>query len=133
MPYRISKKFAFSASHCLDHMPEGHPCRGTHGHNYEVELVLASEALDDKGMVLDYHDMKPFKDWIDKYLDHTHLNDYIPKLYVDGKIGLMPTAENLARILVKVADEHLNLPSNVHIYRVRVSETPKTWAEHKPK
>ena len=38
--YTITKRFAFSASHIIGGLPNGHPCARLHGHNYEVEVVL---------------------------------------------------------------------------------------------
>ena len=56
--YRISKQFTFSASHELAQMPDGHPCKRVHGHNYVVEVELSSIRLDDYGMILDYHEKR---------------------------------------------------------------------------
>ena len=36
--------FSFSAAQALPQLPEGHPCRNLHGHNYVVEV--AAEAMD---------------------------------------------------------------------------------------
>ena len=52
MSFTISKRFSFSASHALTAVPEGHKCRRTHGHNYEVEVVCAADELDERGMVI---------------------------------------------------------------------------------
>ena len=112
--YTISKQFAFSASHQLTGLPDGHPCGRLHGHNYVVELELRSPVLDTRGFVLDYGEMKPFQQYIDEKLDHRHLNDILAQ----------PTAENLAKHLYDVA---WSLWHDVAI-TVRVSETPKTWA-----
>lgn len=117
--YEISKRFAFSASHVLDHLPEGHPCARLHGHNYEVELVLAARLLDERGFVFDYNDTAPFKRYLDETCDHQHLNDVYPLA--------KPTAEKLAQIWFDVAIR-LGMP----VSAVRVSETPKTWAEFRP-
>lgn len=113
--YTISKQFAFSASHRLDHLPEGHPCARLHGHNYTVDLILASASLGEADFVVDYGELKPFKALIDDHLDHQHLNDVVPT---------RPTAENLARWLYEVAKGLWP-----QVVAVRVSETPKTWAE----
>ena len=113
--YTISKQFEFSASHQLNHLPNEHKCQRLHGHNFIAELVLKSPVLDNNGFVVDYGDLKPFKDYIDQTLDHRHLNDIIE----------VPTAENIARHLYDVA---WKLWHNVSI-TVRVSETAKTWAE----
>lgn len=117
--YTIAKRFSFSASHVLAGLPEGHPCGRLHGHNYEVELILESEGLDQHGFVLDYRDLDQVKQWIDKNLDHRHLNDIF---------GGQPSAENLARWLHSVAANYCQSC----LVATRVSETPKTWAEWRP-
>lgn len=121
--YKIAKKFSFSASHQLRDLDEGHPCMQLHGHNYEVELIIGRDWLGMKtGFVLDYHELASFKDFIDKNLDHKHLND------VEVLKHLQPSAENIAYMLYHEAK---NLYSaSVHVLAVRVSETPKTWAEY---
>lgn len=116
--YTITKQFSFSASHVLDHLPEGHPCARLHGHNYAVELVLEGLELNESGFVRDYLDLVPFKTFIDEKLDHRHLNDI-----VDGPTSV----ENLARFLYEFA--HGLWPE---VVAVRVSETLKTWAEYRP-
>jgi len=116
--YTISKQFAFSASHALLHLPDGHVCKRLHGHNYMVELLLRRPALDGSGFVVDYNDMKPFGLYLDEHLDHQHLNDVLP--------DMPPTAENIAKHLYGIAWEMFH---DVAI-TVRVSETPKTCAEY---
>jgi len=113
--YLIAKRFDFSASHQLD-LGEGHPCARIHGHNYTVEIILGAEDLDDKGMVLDYGKLAPFKEVVNG-LDHRHLNDVLP---------VEPTAENIAHWLYSQAIE---LWPNL-VFAIRVSETGKTWAEY---
>jgi 6-pyruvoyltetrahydropterin/6-carboxytetrahydropterin synthase len=117
--YRVSKRFHFSASHVLKGLPEGHPCGRVHGHNYVVEVVLESTALNDVGFVRDYGELKTVKDFIDTRWDHRHLNDDMR--------GTNPTAENMARRLFETF---------IHVWpelaAIKVSETPKTWAEYRP-
>lgn len=119
--YTISKQFSFSASHILEGLPEGHPCGRLHGHNYTVEVVLRADKLDDVGFVLDYGSMRPFQEYLDKYYDHRHLNDVLGP-------GVQPSAETLAFVLYSHAAAILP----AHVVRVRVAETPKTWAEYEP-
>lgn len=116
--YTIKKEFHFSASHQLDHLPDEHPCARLHGHNYIVEIELQSAKLDEDGFVLDYGDLRPFKQLIDDRLDHRHLNDIL---------NVPTTAENLAYWLYEQA-----ICFNWPVTAVRVSETPKTWAEYRP-
>lgn len=143
--YTIAKEFAFSASHVLDGLPEGHQCGRLHGHNYVVEIELTADRVDDRGFVLDYGDLAPFKRLVDDELDHRHLND---------RMGtqLNPTAENLAEWLHAAAEDVLGIRAahragadqlgrgevndlaarNVRVSAVRVRETPKTVAEYRP-
>jgi 6-pyruvoyltetrahydropterin/6-carboxytetrahydropterin synthase len=119
VPYTIEKDFAFSASHVLVGLPEGHQCGRLHGHNYVVRVRLSGDRLLDVGFLFDYGDLKPLGKFIDDALDHRHLNDVM---------DLNPTAENLARHLGKMTKGLLpNLPRSL-VVSVGVSETPKTWA-----
>ncbi|WP_137133525.1 6-carboxytetrahydropterin synthase QueD [Rhizobium sp. FKY42] len=117
--FRITKEFHFSASHRLDHLPEDHQCHRLHGHNYIVVVELAVETLNADGFVRDYHDLKALKTYIDDEFDHRHLNDVLGHGYT--------TAENLARHFYEWCKERFPETS-----AVRVSETPKTWAEYRP-
>lgn len=115
--YTITKQFHFSASHQLSELPDDHPCARLHGHNYIIEVVLQSQQLNHVGFVVDYGELKPLKQYIDDNLDHRHLNDFF---------GVNPTAENIARELFFFCLSWW--PETV---AVRVSETPKTWAEYR--
>lgn len=117
--YRITKEFHFSASHQLFGLPEGHQCARLHGHNYIVVVELASETLNTHGFVRDYHELAPLKRYIDDELDHRHLNDVLGNDSV--------TSENLAKHLYDWCAARW--PETA---AVKVSETPKTWAEYRP-
>lgn len=114
--YTIQKRFEFSASHQLNGLPEGHQCARLHGHNYIVEVVLQSDALNSVGFVVDYGELKPLKEYIDGTFDHRHLNDVLP---------FQTSAENIAKHLYQWCKNRWPETS-----AVRVSETPKTWAEY---
>jgi 6-pyruvoyltetrahydropterin/6-carboxytetrahydropterin synthase len=122
--FTITKRFAFSASHVLEGLGDGHPCARLHGHNYDVEVVAASGELDDRGFVVDYLELDPVKASLDAELDHVHLNDVVPG---------QPSAERLAWWIYEWCKA--NLPADVvrHVVAVRVSETPRTWAEYRPR
>ena len=116
--YRISKEFHFSASHRLDHLPADHQCARLHGHNYVVMVELASATLNSDGFVRDYHELSPLQDYIEGTFDHRHLNDVL---------DVPSTAENMARHFHDWCKARW--PETA---AVRVSETPKTWAEYRP-
>jgi 6-pyruvoyltetrahydropterin/6-carboxytetrahydropterin synthase len=112
--YKISKQFAFSASHILEGLPHDHPCTRLHGHNYVVTVHLKAKELNDVGFVKDYRDLDAVKRYIDDNLDHRHLNDVFQ---------FNPTAENMAKYLYDLFKKDI-----VELYAVEVSETPKTTA-----
>ncbi len=116
--YTISKQFSFSASHFLEGLPDEHPCSRLHGHNYVVELSLASATLNVTGFVVDYNELSAFKKIIDETLDHRHLNDVL-----SGPT----TAECLAKYLYDHAKALWP-----QVLSVSVSETPKTNAIYRP-
>jgi 6-pyruvoyltetrahydropterin/6-carboxytetrahydropterin synthase len=115
--YTIRKKFSFSAAHHLLGLPEEHPCSRHHGHNYEVEVVLASSHLNIVCFVVDYRELDRFKRFLDMTCDHRDLNVVFE--------GMQTTAENLAYTFYRWCKEIW--PETV---MVKVSETPKTWATY---
>lgn len=117
--YQISKRFEFSASHVIGGLPDDHPCSRLHGHNYVVEVVLEGAELDSVGFIRDYRELSALKSFIDETVDHRHLND------VMGHDRT--TAEVLAKWLYDWCKA--KWPETA---AVRVSETPRTWAEYRP-
>ncbi|MCX5375377.1 6-carboxytetrahydropterin synthase [Streptomyces sp. NBC_00091] len=120
----ITKEFHFSASHVLDRLPGWHPCARMHGHNYAVVIELSArrEDLTEAGFVRDYRDLDAFKQWMDETFDHRHLNEAL-----GGGGGISPSAENLAVWIFDQWTERIP-----ELTAVRISETPKTWAEYRP-
>lgn len=123
--FQIAKEFHFSASHQLRHLATtrpDHQCARLHGHNYVVVFVLESSWLNADGFVQDYGELAAIKTVLDTEYDHRHLN-----LVLNSPDGEQTTAERLA--------EHFYWrfhPSYPALAAVRVSETPKTWAEYRP-
>jgi len=140
MTYRIGKLYTFDAAHQLS--SHKGKCANLHGHTYTVEVIVESDVLcpsgSSEGMVLDYGDMDAVIKPIIEEMDHAFLtNNYEPAWFalqhsnaftqVDKFcfVGKRTTAENLAEwIYLRVAP---SLPGKVTI---RVSETPKTFAEY---
>lgn len=120
MKYKINKEFHFSASHVLSGLHAEHPCSRLHGHNYVVDMHFQSDKLNDVGFVIDYRELEPVKKFIDDVLDHKHLNDIFE---------FNPTAENMAKYIFEKFKTQFP-----QLYKVVISETPKTKAsyEYKP-
>jgi len=116
--FTISKEFHFCASHQLTGLASNHQCARLHGHNYILVAVLAGEELNNVGFIRDYGELDQIKKYIDKHLEHRHLNDVF---------DANPTAENMARLLFNRFSE-----TYPELIAIRLSETPKTWAEYRP-
>jgi 6-pyruvoyltetrahydropterin/6-carboxytetrahydropterin synthase len=104
----------FDAAHAL----VGYPgeCCNLHGHTWDVEVVVAGDALDDVGIVYDFKTLKDDLDAVLGPLDHHYLNDVPP---FDG---INPTAENLARHLFDSLSARVG--ESVRVVEVSVWESP---------
>ncbi len=95
-----------------------------HGHNYEIEVTIQGEVDPQTGMILD---LKQLGDIMDEQIltkvDHRHLN-----FDVDFLQGVIPTAENLARVFWDVLLPKIR---SGRLSSVRVYETPNNYAEYR--
>jgi 6-pyruvoyltetrahydropterin/6-carboxytetrahydropterin synthase len=108
--YRIQQRIEFCYGHRL--LNYAGKCRFLHGHNGVVEILLEADKLDDRGMLVDFTDIKKsLRTWIDDHLDHRtilHAEDpYLPFLREQREpvivIPVNPTAENIARLVFEQA------------------------------
>jgi 6-pyruvoyltetrahydropterin/6-carboxytetrahydropterin synthase len=104
--FRVSREIDFCYGHRL--LNYAGKCRYLHGHNGRAVITIESMSLDERGMVLDFSDIKRVvSTWIDESLDHRMLlnkaDPVIPLLRELGEpLFLMdenPTAENIARLI----------------------------------
>ncbi len=132
--YRVTRQIDFCYGHRLLNY-EG-KCRWLHGHNGRAIIVIEASKLDHRGMVMDFSDIKDvMKEWIDRHLDHRmilHRDDpAVEALQALGEpLYLMdcnPTAENIARLIFQVAQEH-----NFPVVETRLWETPNCYATYRP-
>lgn len=126
MKVLISKSFTFDAAHQLPMMPDGHKCRGMHGHTYRVELQYAGDINPVTGIVVDYALLETVWMQIHELIDHKVLNE------VRGLHN--PTTENLVRWiwekLVYFSSDHLGgSDGNGALERIRVYESSTAWCE----
>jgi len=113
----ITRVSSFDAAHFL----AGHKgkCARMHGHTYRIEVeVVRGGGLDMHGMVMDFGDLdEVIQQSVIDPLDHRLLNDILSD----------PTAERIALYALERIQE--GLPSGVSVRRVRVWETPDSYAE----
>lgn len=109
----VTKTFRFEAAHFLP-FHKG-KCKNMHGHNYKLEVTFADNLKKigpDRGMVIDFGDLKELINSKIEMLDHQILNKWFEN----------PTAENMLDELVKwIPDPRL--------YRLKLWETDDCYAE----
>ncbi len=54
MRARLTKDFTFEAAQTLPNAPEGHKCRGVHGHSFKVEISIEGDVDPKTGWVYDH-------------------------------------------------------------------------------
>lgn len=112
------------------------PCSRLHGHNGVIEMVLASERLDEMGFVRDFGEIERLvRADLEENLDHRMLleerDPAIPHLEAAGEVFVAlpfhPTAENLARMLFERYSSR-----GVPLVEVRLIEKPGSLARYRP-
>jgi 6-pyruvoyltetrahydropterin/6-carboxytetrahydropterin synthase len=130
--FRVTREIEFCYGHRL--LNYAGKCRHLHGHNGLARIVLEAEQLDDRGMLVDFTDIKAkVQRWVDENLDHTLLlcrdDPILPVLQERGeRVFVMdqnPTAENIARLIYERAARE-GLP----VVEVRLWETPNCQAAY---
>jgi 6-pyruvoyltetrahydropterin/6-carboxytetrahydropterin synthase len=130
-----------------------HPerCKYPHGHTRTIEVVVYGETLDENGMLLDFKALKlAVQDYIERYDHALAINSKDPLLPAlldaypaDAVIvfeDLDPTTEVFAKDIFDYVSGVLCAgfesgpyrisPEKVGLERVRVWETPSSWAEY---
>ena len=132
--FRVTREIEFCYGHRLLNY-EG-KCRYLHGHNGTAVIAIEGSTLDDRGMLVDFSDIKSaVSTWIDENLDHRMLlcraDPVVPILQKMGEplylLDENPTAENIAKLIFDQS-RRLNLPAP--IVEVRLWETPKCFATY---
>lgn len=128
--FRVTRQIDFCYGHRL--LNYDGKCKFLHGHNGRAEIAIEAETLDQRGMVLDFSDIKRVVSaWIDAQLDHRmllHKDDpLVPLLTKTGEpLFLMdanPTAENIARLIYEFTASR-----GFPVVEVRLWETPNCFA-----
>lgn len=116
----VCKRFEF----CYGHRLPGYDgkCRFQHGHNSVVEVEVAGrDPSSYQCMVMDFGALKLTVGSILEELDHQDITDKFQ--------GMPPVAEVICSWLTERISQ--KLPEGVRLIRLRVTETPNSWAEWK--
>ena len=133
MNYSVGREIHFSYGHRLFHYSG--KCARLHGHNGRAIITIESAALDERGMVLDFSDIRNVvSTWIDEKLDHRMLlhktDPVVPLLQKMGEpLFLMdenPTAENIARLIFDFTASR-----GFPIVECQLWETPRCFATYR--
>ena len=131
--FQVTREIDFCYGHRLMNY-EG-KCRHLHGHNGKAIITVEAPKLDERGMVLDFSDIKQVvSTWIDENLDHRMIlckdDPVVAMLQEIGEpLYLMdenPTAENIAK---EIFDQ--TLQAGFPIIEARLWETPKCFATYR--
>ncbi|TEU20507.1 MAG: 6-carboxytetrahydropterin synthase QueD [Gammaproteobacteria bacterium] len=114
----------FASAHSLRDYPGD--CSRLHGHNWQVEVSVESEVLDDLGIVIDFREIKKQTKAVVKRLDHQYLNEIPP---FDE---LNPTAENIAKYFYDEVAKLINT-LDVRVCEVIIWETPRASVAYSEK
>ena len=130
--YSVTTRIEFCYGHrLLDYQGI---CKHPHGHNAVVEVEVRSIALDERGMVCDFADIRRVvKTWVDRELDHKMIlrrdDPLVGALQKLGEpvclVDSNPTAEHIAQIIYDYA-----AASGLPIVRVTLWETPTSHATY---
>ena len=135
-----TRRIEFDAAHrILNHESK---CKMLHGHRYALEATFEAADLDDLGRVIDFGEIRQILGaWIDDNFDHnTILSQYDKKLgekiAAETKQEIFylnenPTAENIAKFLLKELCPKLFADKNVKCVAVKLYETPNCYVEAK--
>ncbi len=125
--YRVSRMYEvtiethFSSAHRLRQY-DGE-CERLHGHNWDVKVSVASEELNDLGMVIDFKELKGETNKLMDKFDHQYLNEIPPFT------ELNPTTENIAKYIFDELSRSINTDS-AKISKVTVWESPTSYASY---
>ena len=149
--FRICKTFTVESGHMLSKHRER--CKYPHGHTRQIELVLASPSLDENDMVCDFQWIKlAVASYIDRFDHALCVNAGDPILEQlsgqDQRIVVFEEGDPTTELLAKRVHDHLreqiqaglslsndagvtyHISKGVRVERVRVGETPTSWAEY---
>ncbi len=125
--YELKISSIFSSAHNL----RGYngKCENIHGHNWQIEVTVCSELLNEIGIAIDFKILKSHLKIIMEKLDHKYINELT---YFKN---INPSAENIAKYIFKefgiLLDKNKESKSiNIKVKKVNVYETATSMASY---
>jgi len=131
---KIAKEFRWEMGHRLpEHFGK---CKNIHGHSYKMIVELEGE-VNEKGLVLDFYDLKNIVEPIIEKLDHsflvyggdkeiiTFLEKMNSKKFI---VDFQSTVENITKYFLSEISKN-KFPSNVSSLKVKIYESQNDYAE----
>ena len=119
--YQVTIETHFSSAHRLRQY--NGECERLHGHNWNVQVSIASEKLNNLGMVIDFKELKSRTNRLMDKFDHQYLNEVPPFT------ELNPTTENIAKFVFDELSKVINTDST-KVSKVTVWESPTCYASY---
>lgn len=150
MKYTVCKSFYVESGHMLSKHPS--LCRFPHGHTRRVDVVLSARGLDGGDMVCDFKVIRLAVGAYVARFDHSlSINSRDPMLgefrSFAERLVVFEETDPTTEAMAKMIFDHLageiaqgrtytdadgtsyRFPEGVRLERIRVSETPTSWAE----
>jgi len=131
---KIAKEFRWEMGHRLpEHFGN---CKNIHGHSYKMIVELEGE-VNEKGLVLDFYDLKNIVEPIIEKLDHSFLVyggdkeiiTFLEKMNSKKVIvDFQSTVENITKYFLSEISKN-KFPSNVSSLKVKIYESQNDYAE----
>lgn len=97
-----------------------------HGHNYMLEITVEGEVDKETGMIINLYQLKAIMKEVLKDFDHKYLNEDNPHFK-----ELIPTTENIARVMWDIFYEKLRSNPSCKLHRVRLYETDDLYVDYR--
>ncbi len=120
--YRLKIKDHFSSAHYLRNY--GGKCENLHGHNWQVEVVVEGNKLNEIEILIDFKELKTFLKEVLQELDHKLINE-IPYFQIHN-----PSSENIAKFIFDKLKAKLNSFPNLTLKEVTVFESDSASATY---
>jgi 6-pyruvoyltetrahydropterin/6-carboxytetrahydropterin synthase len=116
--HKIGKRVMFCAAH---HLIGAGKCERNHGHNWEANISVTADRLDERGFIADVADIKHAAH---KY-DHDDLNNYFD--YPSTELVCQKIAEDVLEIVKDNLGPEAHIEVHVHLVETE-NNTADAWA-----